>query len=142
MIRVKGNLLSLRARMQALAQFVHRDVGPERTFKTDQEWLAATTFFVTHAGNIATRRECETQVPQHHGEFVAELCAAILNRLNAQHVQGKSTRTKAALHALCGAAQVLTQLRSDHLNAVTVTAVLTSARGIEVVEKTARGEPL
>lgn len=74
--------------------------------------------------------------------FQAELCAAIVNRLNAQHVRGQATRTKAAIDILCGACAALHMTGSDQYNGVSILAVLTSARGVEVVEKTARGEPL
>lgn len=80
--------------------------------------------------------------PMEPKAFQAELCAAIVNRLNAQHVRGQATRTKAAIDILCGAAQALHMTGSDYYNGVSILAVLTSARGVEVVEKTARGEPL
>ena len=75
-------------------------------------------------------------------QFQAELCAGIVNRLNAQHVKGKVTRTKHAIDALAGAAFALHLANSDQYNGVAMVAVLTSARGVEVVEKLARGEAL
>jgi hypothetical protein len=77
---VNGSKLSPSARKQALAAFVHRYTGEHKPawaslpmpngkayacfFKNDEEWLAASEFYVTKDGNLSgNHKHCETRHP-------------------------------------------------------------------------------